>query len=129
MDDKVKRLRIRFTAAMLAYVLLIALGVSLRDRWEDAPAWLGPLLALAAALPAAAAVLMGPLMLRRQEGLEREVLMRSASVAFFSTMIVSLTYGLFEAFAEAPNLSAWWVYLLGMCAWAAASLVMQRRMV
>ena len=129
MDAKVKRLRLRFTAAMLAYLVLIALGVSLRDRWEDAPAWLGPLFALAAALPAAAAVLMGPLMLRRQEGLEREVLMRSASVAFFTTMIASLTYGLFEAFAEAPNQSAWWVYLLGMGAWAATSLVMQRRMV
>ncbi len=128
MKDEIRGLRFRFAAAILAYVLLIAVGVALRDRWGEAPAWLGVAIALVAALPAAAAVLVGPWMLRRQEGVERELLMRSASVAFFSTMVASLTYGLFEAFAAAPNLSAWWFYSLGMLAWLGISLVMQRRM-
>ncbi len=139
MDKEVKEFDMRslrrpFAAAAFAYVLLIFVGVFViyrlegADRSESAPAWVGVVLALAAALPAVTMIVVGPLMLRRQEGMEREVLMRSASIAFFSTMVAALTYGLFEAFAGAPNLSSWWTYVLGMCAWMGASVVINRRM-
>jgi hypothetical protein len=120
--------RSRFVAAAVAYAVVVATGVSLVNALDPAPTWVGALVAMAAAVPGLGMILMGPMRLRRQDGLERSILLAATSVAFFVTMAASMTYGLLEAFADAPKPSAWWVYSFGMIAWLVSSVVMQRRM-
>ena len=50
------------------------------------------------------------------------------SLAFFTTMAVAVTWGLFESFAEVPRPSAWATWTVGMGTWAVASLVARRRL-
>jgi hypothetical protein len=120
--------RRRFVAAVIAYGVAIAAGVSLVTALEPAPTWVGALVALTASVPATGMVLAGPLQLRRQDGVERSILLWSTSLAFFVTMTSSLTYGLLEAFARVLEPSASWAYSIGMGTWLASSLVLQRRL-
>ena len=86
------------------------------------------MVAFLAAVPAVAFLPAGPLRQVQREGVERHVLLRSASAAFFATMAAALAYGLLEAFAGVAPLSAWWCYGLGMSSWAVVSLVLGRRL-
>jgi hypothetical protein len=64
-----------------------------------------------------------------REGIDREVLFRSASFAFVATLLAAVTYALLESLAGAPRLSMWAVWTFGMLTWAAATGVYRRRMV
>jgi hypothetical protein len=75
------------------------------------------MVAFLAAVPAVAFLLAGPLRQVQREGVERHVLLRLASAAFFATMAAALAYGLLEAFAGVAPLSAWWCYGLGLPRW------------
>jgi hypothetical protein len=85
-------------------------------------------MAFLAAVPAVAFLLAGPLRQLQRESVERQVLLQSASAAFFATISAALAYGLLEAFAGLSPLSAWWLYGLGMGSWAVVSLVLGRRL-
>jgi hypothetical protein len=52
----------------------------------------------------------------------------SISIAFFVTVLASLSYGLLEAFAGAPRLSALWTYTIAMLTWGFATLILARRL-
>ena len=80
----------------------------------------------AAVVPAAFMLGLGPWLMRSQEGLERWVLYRAASVAFFVTMAVLLAGGLLEGFAQRPALGGWWSYSVGMLTWGGATIALRR---
>lgn len=122
-----RRQTTRFALAGATYVVVIVAGGAAADLLDPQPAWLGPLIAFAALVPAGYMVLAGPLRLRTKEGVERDVLYRSAALAFFVTMLVVLTAGLLEAFAGLTS-SAWWYWGVGMATWGVAAVVMQRRL-
>lgn len=108
------------------YTAVIAIGTVVLG---DNPSTLaGVVMAFLAAVPAVAFLLAGPLRQVQREGVERQVLLQSASAAFFATMSAALAYGLLEAFAGLSPLSAWWLYGLGMGSWAVVSLVLGRRL-
>jgi hypothetical protein len=64
----------------------------------------------------------------RIDGLDREVLLRSAAFAFFATALSAATYALFEAFDNAPRLSMWVVWTFGMLTWAVSTAVVKARL-
>jgi hypothetical protein len=63
----------------------------------------------------------------RREGIEREVLLRATCFAFFVTVLGSAFYAMFESFADAPHLSMWVPYAVGMVTWSIAATVLQHR--
>lgn len=118
----------RFVLATAGYLGIIFAGSRILNGLDQPPSpWVGVAVACAALVPAAAMLWIGPWMLRGQDGLERWVLYRSATVAFFLTMAMLVGSGLLEGFADMPPLSAWWVYGVGMLSWAVATVVLQRR--
>ena len=118
----------RFALAIACYLVVIVGGtLILNALGRPASPWIGVALACAALVPAAAGLWIGPWMMRREDGLERWVMYRSATVAFFVTMAMLVVSGLLEGFAHMRPLSAWWVYSGGMLSWAVASAVLQRR--
>ncbi len=119
----------RFILAMACYLGIVAGGTLILNGLDPAPAWAGVAVACAAVVPAAVMLWIGPWMMRGEDGLERWVLYRSATVAFFLTMALVLGSGLLEGFADMPPLSAWWVYSVGMLSWGVATFVLQRRSV
>jgi hypothetical protein len=74
-----------------------------------------------------AALAWAPRFVLRREGIEREVLLRATSFAFFVTVLSSALYALFESFADAPHLSMWVPYAVGMLTWSIAASVLQHR--
>ena len=111
----------RFALATTSYVAAVAGGTLLLSRLDPTPPWVAIAVACAALLPAAAMLWIGPWMMRSQDGLERWVLYRGATVAFFVTMALLVGSGLLEGFADMPPLSAWWVYSVGMLTWGPIS--------
>ncbi|SDN67249.1 hypothetical protein SAMN04489726_7692 [Allokutzneria albata] len=83
------------------------------------------------ALPAAGAVGYAVLWKFRsvnsREGLERHVQLEAMAAAFLITMLSSLTYALLEVFASVAPISMWFVWTVGMLAWCAASVVLNRK--
>jgi len=64
---------------------------------------------------------------RRSKELDRLMFLESTSIAFFVTMLFVLTYALLEAWINAPKLSMWAVWTVGMLSWAVLSSVFKRR--
>ncbi|CAN5878090.1 hypothetical protein BH23ACT10_BH23ACT10_28610 [soil metagenome] len=92
----------------------------------SSPAWVGVLVTATAAVPALVMLVAGAASEHRADGVERDLLYRSTSVAFFVTMAVTVTYGLLETFADFAAASAWWFYGIGMVTWGITSLLLQR---
>jgi hypothetical protein len=110
-----------------AYVLLVSVGVVIRgERTEP-----GTAMVVVAGLTVAAAIgLVVALVLsgRQRRELERFIFSEATSVSFFVTMAAAITYGLLESWIDAPAVSMWWVWALGMTTWALMSALLKRRM-
>lgn len=68
-----------------------------------------------------------PVAVLRREGIEREVLLRATCFGFFVTVLGSAFYAMFESFADAPRVSMWVPYAVGMLTWSIAASVLQHR--
>ena len=119
----------RFAVATACYVSAVAGGTLIVNRLDPVPQWVAVAVASVALVPAAAMLWIGPWMMRHEDGVERWVLYRGATVAFFLTMAMLLGIGLLEGFANMPPLSAWWVYGVGMMSWGVATFLLQRHSV
>jgi hypothetical protein len=93
---------------------------------EDAR-WLGPLVAAGVAVALIAPIAAGARAAVRREGIERDALLKATSLAFFVTVLGAGAYALFEVMADAPAVSMWTVWSVGMLTWAVASSVLLRR--
>lgn len=112
------------TAVFLALVLVAAARPA-RAGGRD-PSWLPSLLASGAALALVVALVVAARMHWRKGGLERQVFLESTCVAFFAVIVASGAYALFQVLAEAPPVSMWFVWGLGMVTWAVTSVVRTR---
>jgi hypothetical protein len=72
-------------------------------------------------------VLGPPLALTRREGVEREMLRRATSVAFFALVVATGVYGMLELVLDLPAPPTITVYVFGMMAWLVASGVVHLR--
>jgi hypothetical protein len=118
----------RFAFAIGIYVVIIIGGSYALNHLEPRPGWLAPAIGIAAAIPAIYSILVGQAATRRHEGVERDILYRSTSVAFFATMAFSLSTAVFDSFVHGTAPHPWWFYTVGMLTWLVASLVMRRQL-
>jgi hypothetical protein len=118
----------RFAIAIGLYIVIIVGGSYALNHLQPRPRWLPPAIAVAAAIPALYSILVGQATTRRHEGVERDILYRSTSVAFFATMAFSLSAALFESFVRGPALNPWWFYTVGMLTWLVSALAMRWRL-
>ena len=118
----------RFAIAIGLYIVIIVGGSYALNHLEPRPRWLAPAIAIAAAIPALYSILVGQATTRRHEGVERDILYRSTSVAFFATMAFSLSTAVFDSFVRGTAPHPWWFYTVGMLTWLVASLVMRRQL-
>ena len=119
-----RRIIIAATAAMVA---LVVTGVLLMLAVPELPSWVGPTLAGIALIPLVVSLAGAARFALRHEGVEQVVYLRSTTFSFVATMLACAGYGLLEAFANAPAVSAWWFYLVGVTASLGSSFVFQRR--
>jgi hypothetical protein len=118
----------RFAIAIGLYIVIIFAGSYALNHLQPRPRWLAPVIGIAAAIPALYSILVGQATTRRHEGVERDILYRSTSVAFFATMAFSLSTALFDSFVHGTAPHPWWFYTVGMLTWLVATLVMRRRL-
>lgn len=113
-------------AAIGAYVLLIGAGSVLQSV---KPRPTAALVAVAVGTIFAAIGFMAFTVRagRQSRELERMLFSESTSIAFFVTMVGAITYALLEAWIDAPKVSMWLVWTLGMGTWAIGSLILGRR--
>lgn len=123
-----RRYRGAFFVALIAYGAIVVSGTLLLNLSDPPPGWLGPLIAALAIPPAVVMVIAGPLSVRRQDGVERDVLYRSSSLAFFVTMITVVTSALVQAFSGGPTVSPWWYWSVGMATWGVAAVVLHHKL-
>ncbi len=110
----------RFWLAIAAYLLVLTAAVFWLNAQAAPPAWAGGVAVLACLAPLAYALVSAPVAAERHDGIERMLLHRSTSVAFFVLMVSLVTLGLIEVLTPREPISAWWSYGLGGIAWAAA---------
>lgn len=115
-DDTRRHVTRTFTLAVVASVAIVIVSAMLLT--ESSPTWLGAVIAGIAAIPALVALRVGAINFAHRDGVERAVILRSTSIAFFATMATVLTYGLFESFADLPAASSRAFYSVGMATWA-----------
>lgn len=118
----------RFAIAIGLYVVIVVGGSYALNHLTPRPRWLAPVISIAAAIPALYSILVGQATTRRHEGVERDILYRSTSVAFFVTMAFSLSTALFDSFVHGTAPNPWWFYSVGMLTWLVATLVMRWRL-
>lgn len=118
----------RFAIAIGLYIAIVAGGAYALNHLDPKPRWLAPAIAIAAAIPALYSILVGPATTRRHEGVERDILYRSTSVAFFATMAFSLSTAVFDSFVRSAAPHPWWFYTVGMLTWLVSTLVMRWRL-
>lgn len=87
----------------------------------------GPLFAVVTAGITASLFLVAALPLLRDQGVEREVLLKSTALAFFVTMVFVIGAAGVEVFTNSPRLSMWVVWSVGMFTWAISTPVIARR--
>ena len=122
------RARRHFAIAMGLYVVIVAGGSYALVHMKSRPGWLAPVVGVAAAVPALYGLLVGQATTRRYEGIERDIMYRSTSIAFFTTMAFSLSTALLDSFVRGTAPHPWWFYTVGMLTWAVSTLVMRRRL-
>lgn len=110
----------RFWLAIGAYVVILTVAIRWLNTLETVPFWAGPLAVLVCLLPAGYALASGAILTERHDGLERSLLHRSTSIAFFVTMVTCVTLGLMEGLTRTGPISAWVIYTVGMLTWVVA---------
>jgi multisubunit Na+/H+ antiporter MnhB subunit len=113
-------------ASWASYVVLVGVGSVLQAR-EPRPD--GALIAIAVGT-----IVTGVVGLvyvarkgRQSRELDRMLFTEATSIAFFVTMVSAISYALLESWIDAPKLSMWFVWTVGMGAWIVASSVFRRR--
>lgn len=119
----------KFQIAIGGYALLLVAAVLILRSYSHPPLWLAVAFGLVLTALAAFAAISSYRDGRRTDGLEKLVVTESAGVAFFVTMAAAAGYALMESLAEAPQISMWWVWVVGMATWGITSIVMTRRMI
>jgi hypothetical protein len=112
-------------ASWALYVILVGVGSALQAR-EPRPD--GALIAIAAGTIVSGVV--GLLLVarkgRQSRELDRMLFTEATSIAFFVTMVSAISYALLESWIDAPKLSMWFVWTVGMGAWIVASTAFRR---
>lgn len=116
-----------FWGGTAVYVVLVVVGNLVRRQVGSGPG--AAMWAIAVATIAVAVGVMAVVITRgrREKELERLLFTEGTSLAFFVTMLAILTYGLLESWVEAPRLSTWAWWSVGMGSWFVLSLVLRRR--
>ena len=113
-------------AAWAFYVALVGVGGALQAR-DPRP----DLALVAIAIGTVATGAVGLLLMmrtgRRRRELDRVMFTEATSTAFFVTMMSSLGYALLESWIDAPKLSMWFVWTVGVGSWLVASFAFRRR--
>jgi hypothetical protein len=112
---------------MTAYAVLLVIAVVVLNAIPHPPLAITVVLSLLPPCAAVAGVLGQRREIRAREGVERAVLIEATSLAFYVTAFAALTYGFLEAWAGAPRLSMFVVYIVAMAAWGVISIPMYRR--
>lgn len=115
-----------FVIGLVLYLLLLVGGRAVVQ--EDDPDWQRWLLAGAAVVVSLAAIGVSFRSALRSREVDRVVVFEASTLAFFVTMLGALTYGLLEAFVDAPRLTAWTVWIYGMSAHAVSLIILRRRL-
>lgn len=118
-----RRYKIRFTIAMVSYVVIIYPVVSAADHAVGA--W-KILLALTPLIPLVAIFVFALQMLRGIDELERQIHIEALAIAAGVTGLLAVTYGFLEV-AHFPHLSAWFTYAAVMLSWAIATPFVSRK--
>ncbi len=118
----------RYFVYLAAYIAFVLVAVATPASGARPPAWKGPLMAGLAAIALVAAMATVARVQWRKEGVERQVFLESTCIAFFITVVTSAAYALFEVLADAPQISLWSVWSLGMLTWAVTGSVRTRRL-
>jgi hypothetical protein len=108
------------------YVVLVGVGSVLQTQ-EPRPS--GALIAIAIGTIVAAGIALFASVRkgRRSRELDRMLFTEATSVAFFVTMLSAVTYALLESWVDAPKLSMWFVWTVGMGAWIVSATTFKRR--
>jgi hypothetical protein len=120
------KMRLLGLVVFAPFFLLIGVA-SAFDVGEASPRWIPALIAAGMVLSGGGAVLSVLVAARKSKELDRLLLSESTSVAFFLTMLASLTYALLESWVDAPPLSLWNVWTFGMLTWIATFAILGRR--
>ena len=122
-----KRFAIGMAGGLACYAALVTAGAFIRGDVGEGPS--AAMWGVAGGTIGAALGVMGVIIAwgRKTKELERVLFTEGTSLAFFVTMISALTYGLLESWVDAPRLSAWLMWSIGMGSWAVLSLVLRRR--
>lgn len=118
----------RYFVYMSAYIAFVIVAAAAPDSGERAAQGLRIALAAAAAVALAAAIADVVRLQWRKEGVERQIFLESTCVAFFVTVVASAAYALFEVMADAPRLTMWLPWSLGMFTWAVTASRRSRRL-
>ena len=122
-----RRYFVEFSAAMVAYVVVITLSRWLLrgplqhagDRWQIA-------IAVLPVIPVLCLLVAVVRLLRGTDELYRQICVDSLAIAGGATALIAVTYGLIEG-DRVPHLSAWWTYVTFMTAWLIATFFVRRR--
>jgi hypothetical protein len=114
------------TAVTMSAIVLWTVAPGSGPR--EAAGWPGPTLAAVAAGALVTSLALGARSVLRREGIEREALLKATSLAFFVTVLLSGAYAFFEVMADAPHLSMWMPWTVGMLTWGIAATMLQRRL-
>jgi hypothetical protein len=114
-----------FSAAMVAYTLVLVVSLTALKGVGDSSIWRYPL-AVLPVLPGVAALIAFVRRLRDMDELERRIQFEALGIAFAVTILVTFTYGFLEN-AGLPRLSAIWVTPFMIAAWGVSSLLVNRR--
>lgn len=115
-----------WAALCVVFLAVLALGPG-QDGADNQLTWLEPVVAAGAGAALVAAMVWGVLTSSRREGVERQVLYESAAIAFMVTVLGAAVYALFESFVDAPRLSMWVVWSVGMAVFTVLSVVRHNR--
>lgn len=120
------RVRRASAAAWGTYVALVGIGSVLQAQ-EPRPD--GALIAIAVGtiVSGVGGVFLLVRIGRESKELDRLLFSEATSMAFFVTMTCALSYALLESWIEAPRLSMWFVWTVGMGAWILAAALFKRR--
>jgi hypothetical protein len=120
------RSRVRESLPWGVYIVLVGIG-SVLQRQEPRPngALIG--IAVGTIVASVAGVFFTVRAGRAKRELDRMLFTEATSVAFFVTMMSSLGYALLEVWIDAPRLSMWFVWTVGMGAWIVTSTIFRRR--
>lgn len=109
-------------ATAFLFIASVAPGSGARDRIP----WLGPLMAGLGAIAIAVVVAGAVRSLLRTEGVERQALLTSSSIAFFVSIVLVGAWSCLEAVASAPAVPMLAVWLVALAVWGAVHLAISR---